>query len=93
MTPRPSKPVVNVAVGVLTRADGRVLLAERPREKLSGGHWEFPGGKFDAGENDWQALVREVEEEVGVVIDAAAPWLVYDHDYPDKVVRLHIYKV
>lgn len=92
MTARPAKPVVNVAAGVLTRADGRVLLAERPRDKSSGGHWEFPGGKFDAGENEGQALVREVQEEVGVVIDAAAPWLVYDHEYADKVVRLHIYK-
>jgi len=93
MSPTAPKPVVNVAAAALTRADGRVLLAERPNHKLSGGHWEFPGGKVDAGENERQALVREVAEEVGIVIDAAAPWLVYDHEYPDKIVRLHIYKV
>jgi len=93
MTPSHTKPIVNVAAAVLTRADGRVLLAERPQDKVSGGHWEFPGGKFDAGENEQQALVREVAEEVGVVIDAAAPWLVYDHEYADKVVRLHVHRV
>lgn len=87
------KPLVHVAAGVLIRADGRVLLAERPANKSSGGHWEFPGGKLDAGEDVWRALLREVEEEVGVAIDMATPWLTYDHEYEDKIVRLHIFKV
>ncbi len=87
------KPIVDVAVGVLLRADGRVLLAERPIDKLSGGHWEFPGGKFEIGEVEVQALKREVYEEVGVEVDAAHPWLVYTHEYEDKIVRLHVYKV
>ncbi|GGD39537.1 NUDIX domain-containing protein [Sinisalibacter lacisalsi] len=87
------KPVVNVAAGVLMRADGKVLLAERPASKASGGHWEFPGGKFDAGEDEHQALAREIAEEVGVAIGAAVRWLTYDHEYADKVVRLHIHKV
>jgi 8-oxo-dGTP diphosphatase len=93
MISKAGKPVVNVAAGVLTRADGKVLLAERPANKTSGGHWEFPGGKFDAGEDERQALAREVAEEVGVVIGAAVRWLTYDHEYADKVVRLHIHKV
>lgn len=87
------RPVVNVAVAVVQRADGHVLLAERPRGKESGGFWEFPGGKFDAGERAEQALARELHEEVGVELDRAQPWLTFDHAYPDKTVRLHFFRV
>lgn len=89
----PARPLVNVAVAVVQRADGRVLLAERPRGKVSGGYWEFPGGKFDAGERAEQALARELHEEIGVELDRAHPWLTYDHAYPDKIVRLHFFRV
>ena len=88
-----NKPLVHVAVAVITRNDRRVLLAERPLGKLSGGHWEFPGGKFEIAETPLQALTRELHEEIGVDIDAAMPWLTYDHTYPDKIVRLHYHRV
>jgi 8-oxo-dGTP diphosphatase len=88
-----AKLLVNVAVAVVQRADGRVLLAERPRGKVSAGYWEFPGGKFDAGEQAEQALARELHEEIGVELERAHPWLTYEHDYPDKRVRLHFYRV
>jgi 8-oxo-dGTP diphosphatase len=88
-----ARPLVNVAVAVVQRADGCVLLAERPRGKVSGGYWEFPGGKFDAGERAEQALARELHEEVGVELDRAHPWLTYEHAYPDKTVRLHFFRV
>ena len=88
-----ARPLVNVAVAVVQRADGRVRLAERPRGKVSGGYWEFPGGKFDAGERAEQALARELHEEIGVELDRAQPWLTYEHAYPDKTVRLHFFRV
>ncbi len=87
------KPLVNVAVAVVQRSDGRVLLAERPRGKLSGGFWEFPGGKFESSEDARRALVRELHEEIGVELDQAFPWMTYDHEYPDKRVRLHVFRV
>ena len=62
-------PLVNVAVAVIQREDGYVLMAERPYGKESSGFWEFPGGKFELGESAEQALHREVFEEVGVEID------------------------
>lgn len=88
-----AEPLVNVAVAVVQRADGRVLLAERPRGKLSGGYWELPGGKFNAGERPEQALARELREEVGIELDRAHPWITYEHEYPDKRVRLHFFRV
>lgn len=62
-------PVVAVA---LVRKDGRVLMQQRPFGKAHGGLWEFPGGKVDAGEALDSALIREIDEELGVVIDAQA---------------------
>lgn len=85
--------VVDVAVGLLQRADGRVLLAQRPRGKVSAGYWELPGGKLERGESVEHALARELQEEVGVVPVDVSPWLTYEHAYPDKVVRLHVYRV
>lgn len=87
------KPVVNVAVAVVLAPDGRVLLAERPRGKASAGYWEFPGGKFEGAETAEHALARELHEEVGVEVDRACPWLTYEHEYPDKRVRLHFFRV
>ncbi len=88
-----STSIVDVAVAVIQREDGRVLLAERPSGKPVPGHWEFPGGKFEADENSVQALVREIHEEIGIDIDTAYPWLTREYAYPDKCVRLHFHRV
>ena len=85
--------IVDVAVGVVTRADGRVLLAERPQGKPSAGYWEFPGGKFESGESPREALARELHEELGVELDSAYPWITRIHSYSHMTVRLHIYRV
>lgn len=87
------KPVINVAVAVVQRADGDVLLAQRPRGTVSEGYWEFPGGKFEIAEDARHALARELREETGVDIKTAYPWMTYEHEYPDKFVRLHVFRV
>jgi 8-oxo-dGTP diphosphatase len=84
---------VDVAVGVLMAADGRFLLTSRPAGKVYAGHWEFPGGKVEAGESIEQALRRELHEELGITIGAVLPWRVAMHDYPHALVRLHFCKV
>jgi 8-oxo-dGTP diphosphatase len=84
---------VDVAVGVLIDADGRFLLTSRPQGKVYAGHWEFPGGKVEAGESIEQALRRELHEELGITIGAAQAWQVTLHDYPHALVRLHFCKV
>ncbi|MDH5513121.1 MAG: NUDIX domain-containing protein, partial [Gammaproteobacteria bacterium] len=67
--------VLDVAVAILRREDGRVLLAQRPAGKPWEGYWEFPGGKIERGENARRALARELHEELGIELDAADPWL------------------
>jgi 8-oxo-dGTP diphosphatase len=91
---------VDVAVGVLIERDaqgreGRFLLTSRPLGKVYAGHWEFPGGKLEAGESVEQALRRELHEELGIDIDVAAVqrWKEEMFDYPHALVRLHFCKV
>ncbi len=84
---------VEVAVGVLINPQGEFLLTSRPPGKVFAGHWEFPGGKLEAGESVAQALKRELHEELGIEIGAAHPWKIELMDYPHARVRLHFCKV
>ena len=90
---RESRRPVDVAVGVLIDAEGRFLITSRPVGKVYAGHWEFPGGKVEAGETVEAALQRELHEELGITIGAAQPWQTTLHDYPHALVRLHFCKV
>jgi 8-oxo-dGTP diphosphatase len=89
----PDRKEVEVAVGVLIRADGAFLLTSRPPGKVYEGYWEFPGGKVEAGESVEQALRRELIEEIGIVIGPVHPWRVERVDYPHALVRLNFCKV
>ena len=84
---------VDVAVGVLIDPDGRFLITSRPPGKIYADHWEFPGGKVEAGETVEQALRRELHEELGIMIGPAQPWKTTLHDYVHALVRLHFCKV
>lgn len=81
-----------VAAAVIRR-EGRILIAQRPSDKHQGGLWEFPGGKVDAGESVEQALARELQEELGIVVTASRPLIRITHDYPDKSVCLDVHEV
>jgi len=78
----------------MLRADGReFLLAQRPEGKVYAGYWEFPGGKVEAGESVRQALVRELQEELGISVTACSPWLTRQFTYPHATVRLNFWRV
>ena len=84
-----TRPLVQVVAGILLDPNGRYLLSSRPEGKPYAGYWEFAGGKVEAGESDFQALQREFEEELGIRIFAATPWLTKVHSYEHAHVRLH----
>jgi 8-oxo-dGTP diphosphatase len=87
------RPPVEVAVGVVWRDDGRVLLADRPVGKPYAGYWEFPGGKIETGETVAHALARELDEELGISVQRSDPWLCLPFSYPHAHVRLHFCRV
>lgn len=84
---------IEVAAGVIVGDDGRVLLGQRAPGTFYPGYWEFPGGKVEAGETPRDALVRELEEELGIVADEVRPWIVREHRYEHGHVRLHFFEV
>lgn len=77
--------LVLVAAVALIDPDGRVLVAQRPESKAMAGLWEFPGGKIEAGESPETALIRELQEELGIDTWASclAPLSFASHGYDD----------
>ena len=91
--PRAARPIVLVAAVALVDPDGRVLLAQRPEGKHLAGLWEFPGGKVQPGETPETALIRELDEEIGidVVASCLAPFTFASHSYPDFHLLMPLY--
>ena len=85
--------LVLVAACALLDPDGRVLIAQRPLGKPMAGLWEFPGGKVEQGEAPEQTLIRELKEELGIVVNVAclAPLTFASHCYPDFHLLMPLY--
>ena len=88
-----SAKLILVAACALVDSDGRVLLAQRPPGKPMAGLWEFPGGKVETGERPEQTLIRELREELGIVVNEAclAPLTFASHAYPDFHLLMPLY--
>lgn len=85
--------MIEVAAGVIRDGIGRILITRRPDHVHQGGLWEFPGGKREAGETTFQALQRELQEEVDIRVMEAIPLIKIAHDYGDKQVLLDVWEV
>lgn len=85
--------ITEVAAAVIERPDGTFLLACRPEGKPYPGYWEFPGGKIETGEDPRAALDRELEEELGIRVREATPWIQRVYAYTHATVRLHFFRV
>ncbi|GAB6176136.1 (deoxy)nucleoside triphosphate pyrophosphohydrolase [Desulfobaculum senezii] len=83
---------VDVVAGILWR-DGQFLAVERPEGKPQAGYWEFPGGKVEPGETPQAALVRELQEELGLTPTAFTFWQEKTHAYEHIRVRLLFFHV
>jgi 8-oxo-dGTP diphosphatase len=69
------------------------LLAQRPPGKAYAGYWEFPGGKVETGESFAEALVRELQEELGITVTAMTPWVTRHFVYPHACVEIRFFRV
>src|SRR5256885_5129167 len=84
-------PTIDVAAALVFR-DGKLLITQRYAEAHLGGLWEFPGGKREPGETFHQCLVRELLEELGIVVSVGQLIESLVHAYPEKTVQLNFYR-
>ena len=82
---------VVVVAAVVERAD-RILVTQRLAGTHLAGHWEFPGGKMEEGEDHRQCLEREMREELEVGVEVGDELHATSFDYPDRTVELHFYR-
>ncbi len=82
-----------VVACALVDPDGRVLICQRPPGKQLAGLWEFPGGKVEAGETPEAALIRELDEELGIQVAQAclAPFVFASHGYDSFHLLMPLY--
>ena len=76
-----------VAAVIFNKDKSQIFITKRPDDKHKGGFWEFPGGKVEPGESTEQAMVRELEEEIGIQVTQQSPFEHLEYDYPDKSLK------
>lgn len=86
-------PHLLVSAGILFNEKGEFLLASRPQGKAYAGYWEFPGGKIEQGETALAALIRELQEEMGITVTQSYPWLQQNFTYPHAHVTLFFFQI
>jgi len=80
-----------VVAGIIER-DGEIFISRRPLTTARGGLWEFPGGKIEEGETPQQALVRELQEELGIETQVTSIYDARINAYPERTVLVLFYK-
>jgi len=90
-TPTPPRPHRQIAVGIVFRPEGQVLIAQRLESSMLGGLWEFPGGKVEPGETLRACVERELLEEVGICAQAVTELATVDHAYTHFSITLTAY--
>jgi 8-oxo-dGTP diphosphatase len=83
---------IHIVVGVVTCRE-KILLAKRPDEVFQGGLWELPGGKINYNEDPYTTLIRELNEEVGLVVQKARPLIRFNYDYSDQSLLIDVWRV
>jgi 8-oxo-dGTP diphosphatase len=84
---------MKVAVALIVDKQQRLLVTQRPLHVPHGGYWEFPGGKLEPHETSEAALIREVQEEIGLQVKQYQLLGELYHQYPDKTVQLIIFLI
>lgn len=82
---------IDVAAAWLTNESGDVLICRRASTEPRAGFWEFPGGKFEAGESGVDALVRELNEELRLAVHCGKLLETAEHQYANGRFRIHLF--
>ncbi|EKO3862940.1 8-oxo-dGTP diphosphatase MutT [Vibrio harveyi] len=76
-----------VAAIIFNQDKSQIFITKRPDDKHKGGFWEFPGGKVEQGESFEQAMIRELEEEIGITVTEQSLFEHLEYDYPEKSLK------
>ena len=88
-----NKKFTEVVVAALINKEGEILLSSRPEPKVYAGYWELPGGKVEMGETPEQAVVRELQEEVGITPQHFSLFEKLEYEFPDRHITLWFWLV
>lgn len=89
----PKKRIWIAAGIILNPAQDQIFITRRHANAHQGGLWEFAGGKVETNETAEQAVIRELNEEVGIQVTALAPLISLAHDYPDKALQFDFFAI
>lgn len=84
---------LQIAVGIIRNADNAIFITRRAADAHMANKWEFPGGKIETGETPEQALIRELQEEVGILAQELALFETLEYTFPDRHISLWFYIV
>lgn len=84
-------PHKNIGVAAIENEKGEILIARRLPGGLMGGLWEFPGGKIEAGETIEECIVREISEELAVIVNLERHLITVEHTYDEFRLTLTVY--
>lgn len=85
--------MILVSVGLIKQNESYLITKRAMSNDSFSGLWEFPGGKIEQGELPFDALVRELKEELALNILNAEPFDVFEYDYPTKKIQFHVFEV
>lgn len=84
---------LQIAVGIIRNQQGEIFITQRAADAHMANKWEFPGGKIEAGESPEQAVIRELQEETGIVVQSASLFETLEYQFPDRHISLWFYLV
>lgn len=85
---------IKIVAGIIFNAEqDKIFITKRGDHQDQGGFWEFPGGKVELGEESSAALIRELDEEVGIQVSELELFDSFDYDYPNKSLSFEFFSV
>ena len=84
---------LQISVGIIRNSQGEIFITQRAADAHMANKLEFPGGKIEAGESSEQALVRELQEEVGITVRASRLFDKLEYQFPDRQITLWFWLV
>ncbi|ATF95283.1 8-oxo-dGTP diphosphatase MutT [Cedecea neteri] len=84
---------LQIAAGIIRNQQGEIFITQRAADAHMANKWEFPGGKIEAGESPEQAVIRELQEETGIVVQSTSLFETLEYQFPDRQISLWFYLV